>query len=120
MIMRECVDHALQATKSRKKNNVQTLSSETEQNICKIFEKIKLNCSRSCAIVGNPGVTHSVPTTFILGNRGVIHSVPTAFMMNAAGTEWVTPGLPRMELRSQSTPLIMSKIMETIKGDLGF
>ena len=27
-----------------------------------------------------------------LGNPGVTHSVPTAFM----GTEWVTPGLPRM------------------------
>ena len=31
----------------------------------------------------------------ILGNPGVTHSVPTAFiMMNAVGTEWVTPGLP--------------------------
>ena len=29
----------------------------------------------------------------ILGNPGVTHSVPTAFM-NAVGTEWVTPGLP--------------------------
>ena len=28
----------------------------------------------------------------ILGNPGVTHSVPTAFI-NAVGTEWVTPGL---------------------------
>ena len=36
----------------------------------------------------------------ILGNPGVTHSVPTAFiMMNAVGTEWVTPGLPRMTYR---------------------
>ena len=33
--------------------------------------------------------------TLILGNPGVTHSVPTAFM-NAVGTEWVTPGLPRI------------------------
>ena len=32
----------------------------------------------------------------ILGNPGMTHSVPTAFIMNAVGTEWVTPGLPRM------------------------
>ena len=32
----------------------------------------------------------------ILSNPGVTHSVPTAFIMNAVGTEWVTPGLPRM------------------------
>ena len=31
--------------------------------------------------------------TSILGNPGVTHSVPTAFVMNAVGTEWVTPGL---------------------------
>ena len=30
----------------------------------------------------------------ILGNPGVTHSVPTAFI--TVGTEWVTPGLPRM------------------------
>ena len=29
-------------------------------------------------------------------NIRVTHSVPTAFVMNAVGTEWVTPGLPRM------------------------
>ena len=34
----------------------------------------------------------------ILGNPGVTHSVPTAFVMNAVGTEWVMPGLPMMEL----------------------
>ena len=34
----------------------------------------------------------------VLGNPGVTHSVPTAFMMNAVGTDWVTPGLPRMHL----------------------
>ena len=31
-------------------------------------------------------------------NPNVTHSVPTAFVMNAVGTEWVTPGLPRMTL----------------------
>ena len=31
----------------------------------------------------------------ILGNPDVTHSVPTAFITNAVGTEWVTPGLPR-------------------------
>ena len=30
----------------------------------------------------------------ILGNPGVTHSVSTAFLMNAVGTEWVIPGLP--------------------------
>ena len=39
------------------------------------------------AILGNPGVTPSVPTAFITMN---------AITMNAVGTEWVTPGLPRM------------------------
>ena len=34
-------------------------------------------------------------TRHILGNPGVTHSVPTA-LMNAVDTEWVTPGLPRM------------------------
>ena len=34
--------------------------------------------------------------TSILGNPSVTHSVPTAFVMNAVGTEWVTPGLTRM------------------------
>ena len=29
----------------------------------------------------------------ILGNPGVTHSVPTAFITNAVGTEWVTSGL---------------------------
>ena len=38
------------------------------------------------------------PLCFILGNPGVTHSVPTAFITNAVGTEWVTPGLPRMTL----------------------
>ena len=32
----------------------------------------------------------------IIGNPGVTHSVPTAFI-KAVGTEFVTPGLPRME-----------------------
>ena len=33
----------------------------------------------------------------IHGNPGITHSVPTAFtVMNAVGTEWATPGLPRM------------------------
>ena len=36
-------------------------------------------------ILGNPGVTHSVPTAFVLGNPRVIHSIPTAFMMIAVG-----------------------------------
>ena len=40
-------------------------------------------------ILGNPGVTHSVPTAFTLDNPGVS-------VMNAVGTECVTPGLPRM------------------------
>ena len=44
-------------------------------------------------ILGKPGVTHSVPTAFIiLGNPGMTHSVPTAFM-NAVDTKLVTPGL---------------------------
>ena len=65
-------------------------------------------------IIGNPDVTHSVPTvnpgvahlfpTFNSGvthsvptvNSGVAHSVPTAFMMNAVGTEWFLSGLPSM------------------------
>ena len=34
---------------------------------------------------------------YILGNPGVTDSVPTAFVMNAVGTEWVTPGLLRMD-----------------------
>ena len=39
-------------------------------------EETKNNSSRKTAdILGNPGVTHSVPTAFI----------------NAVGTEWVTP-----------------------------
>ena len=31
----------------------------------------------------------------ILGNPGVTHSIPTAFVMNAVGMEWVTPGLQK-------------------------
>ena len=31
----------------------------------------------------------------IPGNPGLTHSLPTAFM-NGLGTEWVMPGLPRM------------------------
>ena len=38
----------------------------------------------------------------ILGNQGVTHSVPTAFMMNAVGTVWVTLGLPRMIFPNQN------------------
>ena len=33
----------------------------------------------------------------ILGNPGVTHSVPTAFIMNAVGTEWVRPVLSQMQ-----------------------
>ena len=56
-------------------------------------------------ILGNQGVTHSVPTAFIImmnavGTEWVImmNAVGTEWviMMNAVGTEWVTPGLPRM------------------------
>ena len=37
-----------------------------------------------------------------LTSPGVTHFVPTAFIMNAVGTEWVTPGLPRMDFGSRS------------------
>ena len=33
----------------------------------------------------------------ILGNPGVTHPVPTAFIMNAVGREWIMPGLPMMQ-----------------------
>ena len=44
------------------------------------FSAIRLFCL--CAILGNPGVIHYVPTAF----------------MNAVGTEWITPGSPRVPL----------------------
>ena len=42
-------------------------------------------------------ITYVTPSQLspILGNPGVTRSVPTAFIMNAMGTEWVTPGLAR-------------------------
>ena len=46
-----------------------------------------------------PGVIHSVPMhSTSVSQAYVAHSVPTAFILNAVGTEWVTPGLPRMVL----------------------
>ena len=45
-----------------------------------------------------------IKCVFILGNPGVTHSVPTAFIMNAVGTEWVMPGLPRMQWVQNGSP----------------
>ena len=42
-----------------------------------VFCYAKTSGSSASTILGNPGVTHSVPTAFIA--------------MNAVGTEWVTP-----------------------------
>ena len=60
-------------------------------------------CTRSIlwivyAIIPGPDL-HECVSFLILGNPGVTHSVPTA-LMNAVGTEWVTPGLPRMVFSS--------------------
>ena len=54
---------------------------------------LRLSCEGCTLVVLE--FTHMVVN--ILGNPGVTHSVPTAFIvMNAVGTEWVTPGIPRM------------------------
>ena len=64
-----------------------TCSSEDLKNLVNMGEYI----------LGNPDVTHSVPTAFIkyiLGNPGVTHSVPTAFIDECSGYgmghTWVT------------------------------
>ena len=68
---------------------------------CHVLTKVKvpaillLGISVLLRVKGKPKLPSSSEHD-ILGNPGVTHSVPTAFMMNAVGTEWVTPGLPRM------------------------
>ena len=59
-----------------------TLGPEADRKdmLFNIGDSISNNgAGRYKGILGNPGVTHSIPTT-----------------LNAVGTEWVTPGLPRM------------------------
>ena len=51
-------------------------------------------------ILSNPGVTHSVPITFIV--------------MNVVGTEWVTPVSPRMRERLRMVKYLMSLVHELI------
>ena len=56
-------------------------------------------CQHQC-ILGNPGVTHSVPTAFINRQQKIKKNYPACnelrHVINAVGKEWVMPGLPRM------------------------